>query len=262
MVDGKQPQLTVHDAFELLSRLEQDELSRVVLVGGQAAALWASRYRIADPSLMTTKDIDVLFEDKDGRIVAAWAKRLNGSLQVARGARVPEAASIILDYQGQQLTIDFLRALHGLKSTEVNGTKLEVTESGKTIFVMHPVFTMASRLVNTFELEGRRTDENLKRLRFSVQAVHAHLLEELSSESCPISAILQSIERIYDVAKSRAGLAAWGIGIDIFESAPVPSADTPYPEQFIKKRYPQMLRALAKERSKTRGLTRHSAHHL
>ena len=84
MVDDKQPQLTVHDAFELLSRLEQDELSRVVLVGGQAAALWASRYRIADPSLMTTKDIDVLFEDKDGRIVAAWAKRLNGSLQVAR----------------------------------------------------------------------------------------------------------------------------------------------------------------------------------
>src|SRR5215472_14333733 len=61
--------LTIEDAFEVLDKLANDRLGRLVLVGGQAAAFWIARYDIADPKVVTTRDIDVFLSEAEPSIV-------------------------------------------------------------------------------------------------------------------------------------------------------------------------------------------------
>src|ERR1700685_1150031 len=128
---------------------------------------------------------------------------------------------------------------------------------------MHPVLALASRLFNTFELPGRLTDENLSRLRFSVEAVRADLTDQLSTEAATRQDVLPSIERIYGLAIHRTGLTAWlEYAIDLLRGIPDSSDLTGCPRGFLEKRYPQMLSVVERKRSsgsRQRATTRKSS---
>ena len=246
-------QLTIKDAFEVLAKIANDRLGRLVLVGGQDAAFWIARYDIADPKVVTTREIDVFLSEAELSIVLECAKDLGGSLKLVKEPRVPDLARVRLEMNGAELQIDFLRSLHRISASEVIDNKVLVKERGKSLFVIRPVFMLASRLFNTFELRGRLT-ENLERLRLSIRAVRAYLIEGLASgETPPAADVLPGIEKIFDLAITRAGIQAWqDHDIDVFNAVPDQSELLNCPQPFLEKRRPQMLRELARKR-KRRG---------
>jgi hypothetical protein len=111
---------------------------------------------------------------------------------------------------------------------------------------------LASRLFNTFELRGRLTDENLERLRLSIRAVRAYLIEGLASAGTrPGADVLPSIEKIFALAIGRAGIQAWqDHDIDVFSAVPDESELLNCPQPFREKRRPRMLLDLARKRKK------------
>jgi hypothetical protein len=248
------PTFSIGEAFEILQTLGAERLEKFILVGGQAAAFWIARYNIAAAKLVTTKDIDLLLSGSTSAVVADCAKDLHGELLIVRDPRVPDVARIRTTMRGAELQIDFLRSLHGIKKSDVIGSKLPVPDErmrGKLLYVMHPVFALASRLFNTFELDGRLTKENLLRLQFSAQALRAYLMEELSAEEPAVSVdVFPSIEKIFGLAVSQSGLKAWrDYKIDVFSAVPNESELSKCSPSFLEKRHPQMLRALERRRT-------------
>lgn len=167
-----------------------------------------------------------------------------------KGPRVPEVARVRLEMNGAEVHIDFLRSLHGISASEVIDNKVLVKDRGKSFFVIHPVFMLASRLFNTFQLRGRLTDESLERLRPSIRAVRAYLIEGLArGETSPGADVLHSIEKIFDLAIGRPGIQAWqDHDIDVFSAVPEESELLNCPRPFLEKRRPQMLLDLARKR--------------
>jgi hypothetical protein len=250
---AKAPSLTIDDAFEVLDKLGASRLRSLILVGGQAAAFWIAKYEIADPRRLTTKDIDVFLSERRPGVAVECAKDLSGELLIVKELRVPDVARVRFSVGGVELQIDFLRSLHGISASDLMSSKLGIMDeraSGKILYVMHPVLALASRLFNTFELPGRLTEENLSRLRFSVGAVRAYLTDQVSVGSVMRQDVLPSIERIYGLAIHRTGLTAWlDYAIDLLRAIPEPSDLTGCPAGFLKKRYPQMLSVVERNRS-------------
>lgn len=248
------PTLTIDDALEVLENLATERLEQLILVGGQAAAFWIARYKIAQPKLVATKDIDVFLAESKPAIALDCAKDLGGELVVIREPRAPDVARVRVKTNGAELQIDFLRSLHGVSESDVIASKLPTGEVGRSrgLFVMHPVFMLASRLLNTFELRERLTEENLLRLEFSIRAVRAYLTDEFSTVETA-NAEVSNIERIFDVAVSRSGIKAWrDHKIDVFSAVPEESELSKCPQLFLEKRYPQMIRSLARKRARTK----------
>jgi len=129
------------------------------------------------------------------------------------------------------------------------------------IYVMHPMLCMASRLFNTYQLPGRYTVEEKDRLKASVQALRAYLVDltgrpDKDAEKLP--RILSTIaERVFLISLTDAGLAAWHRDqIDVFQAIQPPGGTTPYPRNFVTVRYPQMLKKLAARRGEFSALER------
>jgi hypothetical protein len=193
---AKAPSLTIDDAFEVLGKLGASRLESLILVGEQAAAFWIAKYEIADPRRVTTKDIDVFLSERRPGVAVECAKDLSGELLIVKEPRVPDVARVRFSVGGVELQIDFLRSLHGVAASDLMSSKLGIIDeraSGKVLYVMHPVLALASRLFNTFELPGRLTEENLSRLRFSIEAVRAYLTDQLSTEAATRQDVLPSI---------------------------------------------------------------------
>jgi hypothetical protein len=263
---AKAPSLTIDDAFEVLDKLGASRLRSLILVGGQAAAFWIAKYEIADPRRLTTKDIDVFLSERRPGVAVECAKDLSGELLIVKEPRVPDVARVRFSVGGVELQIDFLRSLHGIAASDLISSKLGIMDeraSRKILYVMHPVLALASRLFNTFELPGRLTEENLSRLRFSVEAVRAYLTDQVSVGSVMRQDVLPSIERIYGLAIHRTGLTAWlDYAIDLLRAIPKPSDLTGCPAGFLEKRYPQMLSVVERKRkagSKRRATIRKSS---
>jgi hypothetical protein len=252
--------------LEVLDKLGASRLERLILVGGQAAAFWIAKYEIADPRHVTTKDIDVFLSERRPGVALECAKDLSGELLMVKEPRFPDVARVRFSVGGVELQIDFLRSLHGVSATDLVSSKLGIVDeraSGKIMYIMHPVLALASRLFNTFELPGRLTEENLSRLRLSVEAARAYLTEQLSTEAATRQDVLPSIERIFGLAVHKTGLAAWhNYGTDLLRGIPDPPNLLGCPPSFLQRRYPQMLRVVERGRgsgSKRRATIRKSS---
>jgi len=129
------------------------------------------------------------------------AKDLSGELLIVKEPRGPDASRIRFGLGGVELQIDFLRSLYGVSASDLVSSKLGIVDertSGKILYIMHHVLALASRLFNTFELPGRLTEENLSRVRLSVEAVRAYLTDQLSTQAAARQDVLPSIERIFE----------------------------------------------------------------
>jgi hypothetical protein len=194
------------------------------------------------------------------------ARDLSGELLIVKEPRGPDVARVRFSLGGVELQIDFLRSLHGVSASDLVSSKLGIVDertSGKILYIMHPVLALASRLFNTFELPGRLTEENLSRLRLSVEAVRAYLTNQLSTEPAMRQDALPSTERIFGLAVHKTGLTAWhDYATDLLRGIPDPSDLVRCPPSFLQKRYPQMLSVVERKRnsgSKRRATIRKSS---
>ena len=152
----------------------------LVLVGGQAVALWASqltdRFAI-ELEQVASKDIDFLATPDDAQRAAelldaevtladGWEDRMNPLAGVA----------LFLDGNHHPRRLDFLRRVHGLDTDDIRDTAIEVDvqvdEHVIALWVMHPHRCLESRVRNT-ELPNKQTALATRQLEASILCARA-----------------------------------------------------------------------------------------
>lgn len=246
-MDRDQPiDLPKAEALELLERLEPiaDDL---ILIGGQAVAIWADRYSASSESLRAdapyaTKDIDFVGTSE----LAEQAAHLLGGTcrRFAVGDRTPCAAIVRLS-SGTQL--DFLRTPLGFTDPEALKKDSVPYAYGR---IMHPVDVLQSRVANVGQLEKYQEERSLKQLRAAVTCVREFALDRLDNSPEPqavkVRMALNLSEQAFRLAGSEDGLAVFARhGIDVADAALV---DGRMPEAYRALRVPQQRTQLEAKR--------------
>lgn len=127
--EAESPPLRIDETERIIARLEQVVRDRrVVLVGGQAVAIWASRLedRIEDALVeaVASRDIDLLGDTSDLRQSAAL---LNARVRVATFEdRTPlTGVAIFLDTEGHERRLDVMASVYGMNSEDIRRTAIE-----------------------------------------------------------------------------------------------------------------------------------------
>lgn len=248
------PPLKIDETERILARLEQVVRDRrVVLVGGQAVAIWASKLedRIADTLVdaVASRDIDLLGNASDLRQSATL---LDARVRVATfEERTPlTGVAIFLDTEGHERRLDVMASVYGMNSEDIRQTAIEAEllidgDRQVHVWVMHPERCMESRVHNSV-LPNKQTDLAWRQLRASILCAHAFsqlLLDERGEAA--VRDVLKLNERIFSFAQAeRCSKLASDRGIEAFDAV---LDDERLPEKFTTVRLPQMqdrIRAL------------------
>jgi hypothetical protein len=249
------------DAEQILQKLG-DELQnkQTILVGGQALNLWQSYFsdsdaRLSDGPPMASKDIDFC---GDARSARACATLLDGTALTPTpdDVNTPSTALVrFLDSTGKERVIDFVEFPFGLKLKRVRATalpvKLQPIDGPRevTLWVLHPVLCMFSRVHNTMGLPGYETSHALHQLAMSVRFARAFLMR-LTDTRDSIRTFYRFAEEIYHFChNTTAGREVLGRhGVDPFDA--IPSDHLTLVPKFRDVRYPQMVDFVARRRKR------------
>lgn len=140
--------LSIVEAERIIGRLEKVIRQRhVILVGGQAVALWAvylqdKLARVVRPAQVVSGDLDLLGMAEDARQAA---ELLGGRVYLSRWEdRTPlTGVAMFLDGDGHERRLDVMRSIHGMRSDDIRATAIEVDvrlDDGRRVpvWVMHP----------------------------------------------------------------------------------------------------------------------------
>lgn len=239
----------VKRVLRVLAPLTTDR--RVVLVGGQAVALWmrflagrSEELAFAEP--LASKDIDFEGSAKSVRVAA---ELLGGRMKLTTmDDNTPNTGLVLFDdSDGIERGIDFIDAPLGLKERDVRDTSVQlVLDDGPkpvTIWVMHPERCMESRVINTIQLH--KTDPlALRQLEVSIICAKLWSQFILDDESLPedtrVRAALKINERIFRkcIDDRRFRDVLLDHGADPFDAVLVD--DGRLPDRLRDQRYPQM----------------------
>lgn len=230
---------------------------RVVLVGGQAVAVWTAELRdriegSASVDAVASRDFDILGAAGDARLVG---ELLSGRIQVAtwQDRSTLAGVAMFLDEDGHERRLDVLRSAYGMRSDDIRNTAIEVGLVGEQdrevrVWVMHPERCMESRVHNS-TLANKQTDLAWRQLRASILCARAFselLLDERGEAA--VRDVLNLNERIFRFAQSdRCIRLAVDRGIEVFDAV---LEDDRLPEKFRTIRLPQMHEAIRKSRGR------------
>ncbi len=260
--EAELPPLKIDETERIIARLAQVVRDRrVVLVGGQAVAIWASKLadRIADTLVeaVASRDIDLLGNSSDLR---QSAELLGGRIRVATWeGRTPLAGvAIFLDGAGHERRLDVMTSVYGMSSDDIRQTAIEaelLVEDDRLVhvWVMHPERCMESRVHNS-ALSNKQTDLAWRQLRASILCARAFsqlLLDERGEAA--VRDVLKLNERIFRFAQQdRCSALASDRGIDAFDAV---LDDERLPDQFRTVRLPQMQDRILTVRQQQRDRT-------
>jgi hypothetical protein len=252
--------LSYEEALRILRELhELSEQHRIVVIGGQAVALWYRELSRLDylpedqVEPLTSKDID--FRGARQTVQRA-ATLLGGTARLpSLDDHTPSTGLVLfVDGEGQKRQIDFVDAPYGLSARDVVETAQHIMlrdELGEVpAVVIHPERLMESRIHNVVGL-AQRSPQALRQARAAIECAHAfsrYILD--SGEVGPATrrrAVLKLNERIYRFCRQPiARQFIQHTALDPFDAI---LADHPaLPEKFRTMRYPQMQTQLAKLR--------------
>lgn len=243
------PPLSFSDALDVLRRIGGQ---KIVLVGGQAVNYWAGRYahnvralKAAMP--FTSKDID--FQGLRWH-VEECARRLDGTALLASfDDHTPNSGIVkFKDRHGHDRKIDFLANVAGINEKELLATAVPIPVPRGTgeVLVMHPALCLESRAHNVARLPGYDTPTARKQLRAAIYCAREFIAEMLSAGE--VRQALRMSERIFKFSLGDTAVRlALDKKIDVFRAVRPHRA---MPEKFRKRRHPQMVTELAKERAR------------
>jgi hypothetical protein len=245
--EAELPPLKIDETERILARLEQVVRDRrVVLVGGQAVAIWASKLegRIADALVDTvaSRDIDLLGNSSDLR---QSAELLDARVRMAKWEdRTPlTGVAIFLDSEGRERRLDVMASVYGMNADDIRQTAIEaelVIDDDRlvNVWIMHPERCMESRVHNSV-LENKQTDLAWRQLRASILCARAFsqlLLDERGEAA--VRDVLKLNERIFRFAQEeRCSKLASEREIEAFDAV---LDDERLPDKFRSVRLPQM----------------------
>jgi hypothetical protein len=252
------PDLSNIDVRLLLRQLG-DLKERIVVVGGQAVAIWAETFAHELPpdlraSSLTSKDIDFT---GDRAAVQLAADRLHGeALFPDRGDSVTPNVGVVkyVDLSGDLRGIDFLEVPFGLPNAEVVNRRAQRVElldeqglpTGDEFLVLNPIHTLHSRVANVAALPGGDSPAGIKQLRASVATARGFIRTVLTHAGARPA--LDLIEEVFALASSRNGLKVFTEhGVDVLAAAPL--SEPALPELFRARRCPQLVESLSRRRS-------------
>jgi hypothetical protein len=252
--EAELPPLKIDETERIIARLEQVVRDRrVVLVGGQAVAIWAAKLedRIADTLVdaVASRDIDLLGNSSD---LQQSAELLGARVRVAKFEdRTPlTGVAIFLDSEGHERRLDVMASVYGLNSEDIRQTAIEAGllvdgDRQVNLWVMHPERCMESRIHNSV-LANKQTDLAWRQLRASILCARAFsqlLLDERGETA--VRDVLKLNERIFRFAQEdRCSKLASDRDIEAFDAV---LDDDRLPKKFRNVRLPQMqdrIRAL------------------
>ncbi len=238
---------------------EVDEILRhcagqALLVGEQALAFWAQYYRIkphGELAIAVTSDADFVGAAEVARALSEALKPAGWRYwQPSPEDATSQTAKLSKRIEGLGIKqIDFLDGIVGLKTHGIQrrAVALELAD-GPRLRVLHPLDVLESRLKNLAELPSKRNSHGVSQARLAVE-VAGCFLDQLVREG-PARRLLDATERLFQIAcqKSLQGVFH-DYGIDVLGAIP---ADRIPSEAFRKKRWPQILEHVAKQRRRSR----------
>lgn len=204
----EKPPLRLEEVRRILARLESlAEGQQIVLVGGQAVAVWAELFkeRGLELALVTSKDID--FEGSSTAARRAGELLQADRIQIPRfGEATPNTGVVYFaDSDGVEREMDFISEPKGLAAEDVQDSAIRWLirdpENGTEIpvWVMHPERCMESRIHNTIELD-RTDDAAMEQLEVSIVCAREWSRHLLKTDEQPererVRAVLALNERI------------------------------------------------------------------
>ncbi len=241
----------VREAFDRL----QTAGFQGVLVGGHSVNYWAHHYRqpTAEWDALlpyTSEDIDFL----GGRAEALICKKLFGGKSNLNDGTdpSPQAGVILAPIGGQIIRFDIITSIIGVDSFDAKKNALIAQDKlnpHSTLRVQNPLHCLIGKTAALAQLpQGGRQDG--KHLKLSILIVHAFLSERLGE----VRPILNTVERIFDLAKGELGLRVWHRnGITIEKALPleeIVGQQDERLEKFPAIRLPQLVSQLAEARER------------
>lgn len=259
MSEGDLPPLALAEASRVLGRLE--EIVRkpdVILVGGQAVAIWVAKLAGRLPSSLTAEQVASHDLDFLGRAADAQraADLLGGRVRLSTWEDHTPLAGVALfrDSDGIERRLDVLQNIYGLRSDEVRDTAIQAEialDDGRQvpIWVMHPERCLESRVHNS-ALPNKQTELAYTQLRASILCARA-FSQLLLDERAAVRDVRNLNERIFRFAlrERQARRITVTHGIECFDAV---LADERLGGQFAERRFPQMQAQIASVRQRDR----------
>lgn len=167
---------------EVVEKLLKAAGDKVVLVGGQALAVWVRRYGMSLPPDMVaiTADVDFLTSSAaDRHTVEAFAKALGGATHFPNiRALTALVGQAFLDIsEDEYLNVDVIFRVLGLTSEAVRARAVRVTMGRHTVLIMHPLHVLKSRMVNLHKVRDKQNDKGRAQMALAIDAARAYLRE-------------------------------------------------------------------------------------
>jgi hypothetical protein len=149
------------EAFGTVLRQHDGTGQPFIIVGGQAANIWAAYYLPREPRLeahlpFTSKDLDLIGTKEDAERVAALTQWKRTAPPVLGG---PVEALLRSEEEGQCLTVDSIREIKGvshdtiLASARTNLVRVSGTDEALPVQVLDPVLLLHGKIRNSVDIE-------------------------------------------------------------------------------------------------------------
>lgn len=197
------------DDFLVVGQSLHQDPQRLILVGGQALETWGHVFKVLAP----TGDHEPLTEDTDflgSRKDAQWLSKLLGrettELHLARDFDPsPNTAILYLQRPGDRLLmIDFLSAIIGVSTEDIERTAVQISVAGVKLNVLHPVLCLKSRLANLQALASKRNTNGVMQAEWAIAVVSAWL-ERRIEEKADQRELIKSCHLVAELAEFGAG---------------------------------------------------------
>lgn len=231
--------------IEALRRTSREE-HKVILVGGQAVALWALYYKISLPDTgapFLTQDADLFGSTADADLLT---RELGGTIKKpGLDDSTPNSAKITFTGpSGTKLLIDMLWNVFGLKDKEVRSLAISLAAGDMpAVSVLHPLLCLQSRCENLYGLSHKRTRISIAQAKVAIDVARAFVNETLARNA---RQALKAAWRIADIAQSRAGVFIYShYRLDVLEAVEVDRFDNP---EFRERSWPDRASKILRKR--------------
>ncbi|MGH8261511.1 MAG: hypothetical protein ACREUG_17665, partial [Steroidobacteraceae bacterium] len=225
----------------------------VVLVGGQALALWSQVYHVLPPDELSggiSADIDFLGSVSAAKAVGRALNHRGGSWrlhEVEAGDATPQTAKLSLAVKDEGYKeIDFLWAIVGVDSDQVKARAVEMRRPDlpRGVKIIHPLDLLASRLHNLADIPGKRDAQGVAQGRVALSVVRAFISQAHSTlQERDVFPFVEEIRRI--ALNQKLGRVYYEYGFDVLSAVPVELFKN---EVFLSKRWPQIQALVAEQR--------------
>lgn len=187
--------------------LEAARGTELVLVGGQALAVWLDYYRLTarlpNGVMAVSDDVDFLTRSAaDKWVVSRFVQALHGrSIYPSWRAMTALVGQAVLDISNEELVnVDVIFSVVGLNADKVRERAVVMDD----VRVMHPLDVLYSRLVNLYKLPVKQTTKGEHQLRLGID-VAREFLRERAARGNVRSEVLPTIKLLTRWARDDAG---------------------------------------------------------